>query len=73
MSAIKAELVDLINNIPDEKLKAIRPLLTMIYEDTIVIEGPIAFDDLDEDEKAAVLQGQAEYERGECIPMEDLL
>jgi len=71
MSPLKNELVDLINNIPDAKLLSIKPLLTMIYEDTVVIE-PVLFDILSENEKTAVLHGVEEDERGEAVCFDEI-
>ena len=71
MSALKDELTGLINSIPDEKLAAIKPLLAMIYEDTVIIE-PIFFDDLEEDEKEAITKAKSEDAHGETFAHEEI-
>lgn len=71
MSAMKNELTYLINHISDDKLSAIKPLLTMLYDESIEIER-VAFDDLDDDEKEAVLAGMRDYERRETMRAEDI-
>ena len=43
----------------------------VICENTVVVE-PILFDDLSEDEKAAVLRGFEEDERDETVCMEEI-
>jgi len=72
MSALKEELISYINDIPDNKLQAIKPLLYLLPSDSMTIEK-VSFDDLTEDEKEAVIQGRKEYENGECTDFEDYL
>ena len=71
MTVLKRELIEYINDIPDEKLIAIKPLLHMLMEDTMLIEE-VDYDDLTEDEKESVIQAELEYARGETIKHEDI-
>ena len=68
MSAIRNEILDYISEIPDEKLIALKPLLTLLVEDRLVIET-----DLTDEEKEIVRQGREEYKQGGFIPLEDLM
>ena len=72
MIAIRDELITYMHAIPENKLEAIRPLLVMLFNDSISLER-VSFDELDEEEKAAVIKGRAEYERGETVDFEDFL
>ena len=71
MTVLKKELIECINDIPDEKLVALKPLLYMLVEDTVLIEK-IDFEDLTDEEKESVEQARAEYARGETIKHEDI-
>ena len=46
MSAIRKEILEYIDAIPDSKLEALKPILTLLANDTLTIET-----DLTEDEK----------------------
>ena len=72
MIAIRDELITYMHAIPENKLEAIRPLLVMLFNDSVSLER-VSFDELDDEEKAAVIKGRAEYERGETTDFEDLL
>jgi hypothetical protein len=67
MSALKRELIEQINSIPDDKLINLKPIINMIYEDTAFVEE-VSFDDLTEEEKAAVLD-----DSGELTDLEDFM
>ena len=64
MSTIKAELIDYISNLPDYKLVALKPMLELISTDEVTIIEKINFDELEEDEKQAIVQGKADYKKG---------
>lgn len=71
MSALKTQLKDIIDGLPDEKLAAIKPLLNMIYDDTAVIEK-VDFDNLNEDEKAAVIESRRQIANGEFYRADEI-
>jgi len=71
MTALKKELMNYINDIPDERLYAIKPLLYMLAEDTFVIEK-VDFEDLTNEEKESVIKARKEYENGETINHNDI-
>lgn len=71
MTALKQNLIDYIKDIPDEKLIAIKPLLYMLYHDTVVIEK-VNFDDLTPDEKKAIEEAEKEMAAGEYVRHEDI-
>jgi hypothetical protein len=58
--------------IPEEKLQAIKPLLFMMYTDSVSVET-VAYEDMDDEEKAAFMQGRKEYEEGRLIDFEDYM
>jgi len=68
MSAIRQEILDYINNIPDSKLRALKPILTLLADETLVIDT-----DLTDEEKAIVLKGRDEYKQGNFVVMDTLL
>lgn len=72
MSAIRAELIEYINHLPDYKLVALKPMFEMISTDEVAIIEKINFDDLEPDEKEAIIQGRKEFERGETVSFEDI-
>ena len=71
MSALKTELMNYIDTIPDEKLMAIKPLLFMLSNDSFVIET-VAFDDLTDDEKISVMQAEQDFINGETVNHNDI-
>ena len=57
MTAIRQEVLDCINELPDVKLEALRPLLRLL-----VINEPLIIEtDLTEEEKASIAEGRMEY------------
>ena len=70
MMAIRDELITYMHAIPEKKLEAIRPLLVMLFNESLEY---VSFDELDEEEKAAVIKGRAEYVRGETVDFEDFM
>ena len=67
MSAIRKEIQDYIDIIPDSKLEALRPLLSVLADDSVVIET-----DLTEEERAIIAAGRDEYKRGGFIPLDSI-
>ena len=53
---IRQELHSYIDDLPESKLQALRPLLSVLASDAIVIET-----DLTDDERALIAKGMAEY------------
>jgi hypothetical protein len=56
MSAIRQEVLTYIENIPDNKLEALKPILSILADDTIILET-----DLTEEERAVIARGREEY------------
>jgi len=57
MTAIRQEVLDCINDLPDVKLEALRPLLRLlIVDEPLIIET-----DLTEEEKNWIEEGRREY------------
>jgi len=71
MSAIRAQLIDYINEIPDYKLESIKPLLKMLHDDTVFIEK-INFDDLSDEDKQDVLQARKDLRSGQTVSLSSL-
>jgi hypothetical protein len=57
MTAIKQEILDYIEIIPDSKLEALKPILSILADDTIILET-----DLTDEERAIIARGREEYE-----------
>lgn len=67
MSAIKKEVQEYINILPDSALLALKPLLTLL-----ISEEPIVETDLTKEEKAVILRGREEYLKGGYIPLSEI-
>ncbi len=67
MTALREEIQTYIDCIPDSKLQALRPLLSVLADDTLVVET-----DLTGEEKKIVAQGRKEYERGGFVSLDDI-
>ena len=68
---LKKELIDCINDIPDEILLTVRPLLHMLIENTTAIET-LSYEDLPEAEKMSVNEAMEQYRRGETVRHDDI-
>jgi hypothetical protein len=71
MSVIKERIINYIKELPDYKLIPLQPLLEMLIDDISYIEK-VDFEDLDEDEKLAIVKGREEFNRGETVSLEDI-
>ena len=67
MSAIRREILEYINELPDVKLEAIKPILAILVDDNITIET-----DLTDEEKETIRRGRKEYESGNFVPLDSL-
>jgi hypothetical protein len=67
MSAIRKEIQDYIDSIPESKLEALKPLLSVLVNDTIILET-----DLTDEEKAIIAHGREEYRQGGFVPLESI-
>ena len=66
MNALRKQISSYISNIPDRKLKALKPLLkSMAEEEDFIIET-----DLTEEEKAIIAEGRIEYQKGTFLPFD---
>ena len=67
--AVREELHSLIDNLPERKLNALRPLFDVLIDDEIIIET-----DLTEEEKAAIAQGDRHYREHpeDFVPLESI-
>ena len=65
MTAIRREIMDYIDDIPDIKLEALRPILTLLADEIIVVETTLT-----NDEKGIISEGREEYKRGNFIPLD---
>ena len=73
MSALRAEVIEYVNLIPEEKLPAIKPLLFMLSTEQNTILERLTDDDLTDEEREAFEKADAEFARGEASDFEDLL
>ena len=65
MTAIRKEIMTYIDDIPDIKLEALKPILTLLADEIIVVET-----NLTNDEKAIVSEGREEYKRGNFVQLD---
>lgn len=65
MTAIRKEIMEYIEFLPDSKLEALKPILCLLTDDTITIET-----NLTEDEKNIIQQGREEYKAGSFITLD---
>jgi len=67
MLEIRAEVHEYIDNLSDEKLAALKPILTLL------IDGPLVYEtDLTEEEKEIINRGEEEYKKGEYVSLRSL-
>jgi len=66
MSEIRAEVQGYIDNMSDYELTAIRPILSLLVDEPLVIET-----DLTEEEKEIIRQGREEYKKGGYVSLKE--
>ena len=67
MSAIRKEIQDYIDIIPDITLEALKPILTVLANDTIALET-----DLTDEERKIIRASREEYKQGNYINLDSL-
>ena len=67
MTAIRKEILSYINDIPDNKLEAIKPILTLLVDDMLIIET-----DLTDEEQEIICNGREEYKKGNFISLDNI-
>ena len=67
MSELRKEVLECIDQLPDSKLEALRPLLRLLTNEDYVIET-----DLTEEEKEIIRAGREEYRKGGFVPLSEL-
>ena len=68
MTAIRREILNYIDELPDNKLEALKPLLSVLVNDTVKIET-----DLTDMEKSIILKGRENYKKGDYVPLNKLI
>ncbi len=66
MNAIRKEIHDYIDCLSDSKLEALKPVLAVLADESVVIEA-----DLTEEERGSIAKGEEEYGKGGYVPLED--
>ena len=67
MSAIREEVQAYIDSIPDSKLEVLRPLLTLLAEDAIIIDT-----ELTDEEREIIMSGRVEYKQGGYVSLDNI-
>ncbi|MDR3293273.1 MAG: hypothetical protein LBT20_04120 [Clostridiales bacterium] len=61
---IRQEISNYLNDIPDNKLYALKPILEMLASETLLIETNLTLK-----EKSIIKEGREEYSKGSYIPL----
>lgn len=67
MNAIRKEILEYIENISDSKLEALKPVLAILADESIIVDT-----DLTEEEKAMIAQGREDYKKGDFISLDSV-
>ena len=67
MNAIRKEILEYIENISDSKLEALKPVLAVLADESIMIET-----DLTEEEKKIIAEGRKNYKKGDYISLDSI-
>ena len=73
MTALKKEMIDYINWIPEEKLLALKPLFVMLSNEPATVLERLNDEDLTDEEREAFEKAELEFENGETIDFEEYL
>ncbi|MCL2772280.1 MAG: hypothetical protein FWD71_02925 [Oscillospiraceae bacterium] len=72
MSILKEMAVNYINDLSEDTITALLPLLKNLADNSIYLEN-VSFDELTDDEKEAVIKGRKDYGNGDYIDFEDYI
>ena len=72
MSTIKQTAVNYINDLSEDTITALLPLLKKLINNSIYLEN-VSFDELADDEKESVLKGRKDYDNGDYIDFDDYI
>ncbi|MDR3263643.1 MAG: hypothetical protein LBT30_04965 [Clostridiales bacterium] len=67
MNALRKEINDYINLIPDKKLSAILPLVEILAEDSFIVET-----NLTKNEKEIIKKGRIEFDKGNYVTIDQI-
>lgn len=67
MNAIRKEILEYIENISDSKLEALKPVLAVLADESVIIET-----DLTDEEKAIVKEGRENYKEGKFVSLDSI-
>lgn len=68
MYELRKEVHEYIDCLSDSELAAIRPILTLLVDDPLIIET-----DLTEEERAIIAAGMKAHGKGGFVPLEDIV
>jgi len=72
MSALREEIIGYIKFIPEDKLEAIKPLLSILSNEPVMLEK-LTDENMSDEEREAFRIGELAYRNGECTDFEDYL
>ena len=72
MSALRKEMSRYIDNLPEHKLKLLKPMIEFMYDEDEVVYERITEENITEEEKVLFEQVKHDYENGELIAHEDI-
>ena len=67
MSEIRKEILGYIDILPDNKLEALKPLITLLVNDSVVVET-----NLTDEERAIIARGREEHKKGGYVPLDSI-
>ena len=67
ISEIRKEVLECIDQIPDTKLEALKPILLLLVNDSPIVENVLT-----EEEQAIIRAGREEYEQGGFVPLSSI-
>lgn len=72
MSTVKEMAVSYINDLSEDTITALLPLLKKLTDNSVYLES-VSFDELTDDEKESVIKGRKDYDDGNYIDFEDYI
>ena len=68
VSETRKEVYNCVDSLSDSKLEALRPILKLLVNDTVLVET-----DLTDEEREIIRQGREEYKAGGFVPLESIV
>ena len=73
MTALREEIIEYVESIPEEKLPALKSILLILSTESTTVLEKLTDEDLSDEEREAFIKAELEFKCGETHDFEELL